>query len=78
MTLEEAIEHCEEVSRNCENSNCALDHAQLAYWLKELKMFKEGRAKLNENGVIVMTVDSKNIDFLPGIGHCTFSKAKIY
>lgn len=36
MTLEEAIEHCEEVASNCDK----LDHWQLAEWLKELKSLK--------------------------------------
>lgn len=40
MTLDEAIKHCEEVASSCDNKNCALDHKQLAEWLKELKMIK--------------------------------------
>ncbi len=39
MTLEEAIEHCEEKSVGCDN--CANEHRQLAEWLKELKIYKE-------------------------------------
>jgi hypothetical protein len=36
MTLDEAIEHCEEVAKSsC--SACGEDHKQLAEWLKELK-----------------------------------------
>lgn len=35
MTLDEAIEHCKE--KSCGNNECALDHKQLAEWLKELK-----------------------------------------
>ena len=36
MTLDEAIQHCEEVAnRDC--SQCSKDHEQLADWLKELK-----------------------------------------
>ena len=38
MTLEEAIKHCEE--KACYNSKCALEHRQLAEWLKELKEIK--------------------------------------
>lgn len=41
MTLEEAIQHCEEVSQNCENEQCALDHKQLKEWLLELKQYRE-------------------------------------
>lgn len=36
MTLQEAIEHCEEKAKG--NSECAKDHAQLAEWLKELEV----------------------------------------
>lgn len=40
MTLDEAIEHCEEVSnRLCDV--CGQEHKQLAQWLKELKKYKE-------------------------------------
>lgn len=35
MTLQEAIEHCEEKAKG--NSECAEDHAQLAKWLMELE-----------------------------------------
>lgn len=79
MKLEEAILHCEEVSQNCNNAECALEHAQLACWLKELKMFREGRARLDENGIIVFNVGcEEDADFLPGIGTCVFSKTNIY
>lgn len=37
MTLDEAIEHAEEVASSCEGQ-CSLDHKQLAEWLKELKI----------------------------------------
>ncbi len=39
MTLDEAIEHCEEKSVGCDR--CANEHRQLAKWLKELKIYKE-------------------------------------
>ena len=35
MTIDEAIEHAEEIS--CGNDQCAKDHAQLADWLRELR-----------------------------------------
>ncbi len=38
MTLEEAIIHCKE--KACGNTQCALEHRQLAQWLKELKEYK--------------------------------------
>ena len=45
MTLNEAIEHCEEVANEMtsqgECEECAKDHRQLAEWLKELKKLRE-------------------------------------
>jgi len=38
MTLNEAIEHCRE--KACGNSECALEHQQLADWLEELQTLK--------------------------------------
>ena len=38
MTLEEAIEHCEE--KACGSRECAKEHRQLAEWLKELQALK--------------------------------------
>lgn len=60
MTIDEAIQHCEEVAEKqdklCEisvterakeqNSKCAEEHRQLAEWLKELKAYKETWRKL--------------------------------
>lgn len=54
LSLDEAIEHCEEVAERLENSckrdwmseddeRCASDHRQLAEWLKELKAYKDAR-----------------------------------
>ena len=40
MTLNEAIEHAEEVAHTCDDSQCAADHIQLAEWLRELKRLK--------------------------------------
>ena len=47
MTIDEAIQHCEEVASKCVSSNnqCALDHRQLAEWLRELKMYRMGLRK---------------------------------
>ena len=39
MTLEEAIEHCEQ--KACEHSKCAEEHKQLAEWLKELQALRK-------------------------------------
>ena len=43
ITLDEAINHCEEVALSCENNNreCALEHAQLMQWLKELRVLRQ-------------------------------------
>ena len=38
MTLEEAIIHCKE--KACDNTQCALEHRQLAEWLIELKKLR--------------------------------------
>lgn len=38
MTLDDAIQHCEEKS-NC--TECGMQHKQLAKWLKELKKLRE-------------------------------------
>ena len=38
MTLDEAIEHCEEKAQ-C-GTACGMEHKQLAEWLRELKGFR--------------------------------------
>ena len=38
MTLNEAIEHCKQ--KACGNSECALEHQQLAEWLEELQNYQ--------------------------------------
>lgn len=40
MSLEEAIKHCKE--KACGNTQCAIEHRQLAEWLEELKKYKRG------------------------------------
>ncbi len=40
MTLEEAIEHCQE---KINNTKCGLEHQQLRDWLIELKKFREAK-----------------------------------
>lgn len=39
MTLDEAIQHAEERA-HADCSDCAMEHRQLAEWLKELREFK--------------------------------------
>lgn len=45
MTLDEAIEHCKEIARECELGEkptvCAEEHWQLAEWLQSLKWYRE-------------------------------------
>lgn len=46
MSLDEAIEHCYEVSEKIKcNDKCKGDHIQLAHWLEELKEYREGVRK---------------------------------
>lgn len=43
MTLDEAIKHCEDVSREENLSGgfqCSMEHKQLEMWLKELKEYR--------------------------------------
>ena len=44
MTIDEAIKHCEqkveENSIRCADYPCAIEHLQLAEWLKELKQYR--------------------------------------
>ena len=46
MTLDEAIQHANEVAATCTDKECSLEHKQLAGWLEELKQrrLKEERA----------------------------------
>lgn len=43
MTLEEAIIHCQE--KSCGNTQCALEHKQLAEWLQELQQYRKNERK---------------------------------
>jgi hypothetical protein len=47
MTLDEAIEHCEEKAQ-C-GTDCRMEHKQLAEWLKELKTLRKKVEDLEEN-----------------------------
>lgn len=44
MTLEEAIEHCKAVA-NAKCDSCGAEHRQLAYWLEELRLYREAYKK---------------------------------
>ena len=43
MTLEEAITHCKE--KACGNTQCAIEHRQLAEWLQELQQYRQNARK---------------------------------
>ena len=43
MTLEKAIIHCKE--KACGNTQCALEHRQLAEWLQELQQYRKNARK---------------------------------
>lgn len=51
MTLDEAIEHCNEVAKEQENCNvgCSLEHRQLAIWLSALKAITENNYSTKSN-----------------------------
>ena len=71
MTLDEAIQHCEE--KGCYNTECAIEHRQLAEWLQELKKYKEeeqnictikGFAAVDENCVMSVFSGLKTPPFM--------------
>ena len=41
MTIDEAIQHCKEVSESCLSNDCSVHHIQLMNWLKELKELRK-------------------------------------
>lgn len=49
MTLDEAIQHCEDVAASNICADCASEHEQLAAWLKELKDYRENYERKNYN-----------------------------
>lgn len=46
MTLEQAIKHCNDVAKTCNNVGCSINHLQLANWLKELLEYKHKYGEL--------------------------------
>ena len=56
MTLDEAIQHCLDVAKQCDSYKveieykCGEEHRQFAEWLMELK---DVRAELNDNAVFI-------------------------
>ena len=47
-SLDDAIKHAIEKSKNEHCKECAKDHAQLALWLKELKSYRQTRKLLED------------------------------
>ena len=40
MSIDEAIQHCEEMALCAKNGECGEEHRQLAEWLRELKRLR--------------------------------------
>ena len=47
MTIDEAIQHCEDKARELGCTECAQEHRQLAAWLRELKFRRKAQAALD-------------------------------
>ena len=47
MDIKEAINHCQEVIANTDNTSCQLDHKQLINWLTELYNLKNSEKLYN-------------------------------
>ena len=60
MTLEEAINHCEEKAQGCDA--CAKEHKELAMWLKEL--LERRRAAAKYFGINLEEFDHRNYEWL--------------
>lgn len=63
MTLDEAILHCEEVSK-ISNCKCANEHKQLKEWLMELKKLKESHDEISskmKKQCVVRTVKTSHL-----------------
>ena len=65
MTIEEAIQHCEENSvkeKNNGNEACSIEYMQLRNWLYELKHIKESQSReVYKNTFIELKDDSGSI-----------------
>jgi len=64
MSLDEAIEHCEE--KSCGNNACALEHKQLKNWLTELKELKEQKSAWSEEDEEMLEDVRDNFEFNKG------------
>lgn len=60
MTLEEAIQHCYEISKRADNYACSKELLQLAEWLEELQeRRKQEQRRIWQKGTIVNTKQIK-------------------
>lgn len=46
MTLNQAIAHSEDQAKKLSGTKCGEEHAQLAEWLKELKLYRNESQKV--------------------------------
>lgn len=71
MTIDEAIEYCKEIAKDCElgetSTVCAQAHWQLAEWLEELKVLKTRNMKTLDQIIRVMSncYSEKSCDMCP-------------
>ena len=64
MTLEEAINHCDEVIKDetsCGCFACADEHRQLKEWLRELKRYREKVKEITQDNVNFIKQSDNNI-----------------
>ena len=47
LSIDEAIQHCEDKARELGCTECAQEHRQLAAWLRELKFRRKAQADLD-------------------------------
>ena len=47
LSIDEAIQHCEDKARELGCTECAQEHRQLAAWLRELKFRRKAQAALD-------------------------------
>ena len=61
MTLEQTIEHCKQISDTCDIEDTAEQYSQLAFWLDELRKYKQNDfIELNS-----YTFDPNNLQTVP-------------
>lgn len=66
MTLEEAIQHCNDKAAELNGTACGIEHKQLRDWLEELKKFREVS---KESAIIIDGVKHTFIEdeyYIPG------------